>query len=140
MAFRFLEMVFLSAAQRRLFATGVPILTYHSVGPRAARARDPFLYVPTAQFDAELARLKSENFRTVSLSEAISSSQDAGRKVVVTFDDGCANVFQNALPVLSRHGVKATQFLVAKLIGGRNDWMIKHGDAPEPLMDATASL
>ncbi|MSU57883.1 MAG: polysaccharide deacetylase family protein [Pedosphaera sp.] len=137
MAFRFLAMVFLSAAQRRLFATGVPILTYHSVGPRAAGARDPFLYVPTAQFDAQLARLRSESFQTVSLSEAVAGPEDSARKVVITFDDGCANVFQNALPALAKHQAKAIQFLIAKLIGGKNDWMIKHGDAPETLMDVT---
>jgi peptidoglycan/xylan/chitin deacetylase (PgdA/CDA1 family) len=84
----------------------------------------------------QLARLQRENYRTVSLSDAVASPANSGRKVVITFDDGCANVFHNALPALARHGNKAIQFLVARLIGGRNDWMIRYGDAPEPLMDA----
>lgn len=135
MPFQLLAMAFLSRAQRKLFATGLPILTYHSIGPRAPCALDPFLYVPTAKFEAQLTQLKRENYETVSLSSFVAEHPDPARKLIVTFDDGCANVFQNALPVLSRQGVKAIQFLVARLIGGRNDWMTKYGDAPEPLMD-----
>ena len=135
MLLQLFAMVFLSPAQRKLFATGVPIFTYHSIGPRAPGARDPFLYVPTAQFDEQLARLRRESFQTISLSEFAAAARDNERKAIITFDDGCANVFQNALPALSRHGAKAIQFLVARFIGGRNDWMTRHGDAEERLMD-----
>jgi len=135
MPFQLLAMAFLSRAQRKLFATGVPILTYHSIGPSAPRALDPFLYVPAAQFEAQLIQLKRENYQPVSLSDAIRRPGNAGGRVVITFDDGCANVFHNALPTLAGQGVKAIQFLVARLIGGRNDWMTKYGDVSEPLMD-----
>ena len=55
--------------------------------------------------------------------------------MVVSFDDGCRNVLQNALPLLARHRFQAIQFIVAGLIGKRNERDIKHGDVPESLMD-----
>ena len=58
-----------------------------------------------------------------------------GRNVVITFDDGCANVAKHAMPILARHGFRAIQFLVAGEIGGRNEWDARDGEVPERLMD-----
>jgi peptidoglycan/xylan/chitin deacetylase (PgdA/CDA1 family) len=129
-------MVFMSGAQRKLCQTGLPIFTYHYLGPAPRGAHDPFLYVPTPQFAAQLARLRAEQFQFASLTDVLHRSAGGPPKTVITFDDGAENVFRHALEPLARHGAKAIQFLVAGLIGGRNDWMIKHGDAPERLMDA----
>jgi peptidoglycan/xylan/chitin deacetylase (PgdA/CDA1 family) len=128
-------MVFMSGAQRKLCQTGVPIYTYHYLGSPPRQAHDPFLYVSTAQFDAQLARLREEQYHFASLTEALDHSSHGPRRVVITFDDGAANVCRFGLEPLARHGAKAIQFLVAGLIGGRNEWMIKHGDASERLMD-----
>jgi peptidoglycan/xylan/chitin deacetylase (PgdA/CDA1 family) len=55
--------------------------------------------------------------------------------VAVTFDDGFASTFENAMPVLTRHRIRAAMFLVAKRIGGDNDWMHRRGMPQRPLMD-----
>lgn len=40
------------------------------------------------------------------------------RKVAITFDDGHRSVFDKALPVLERLGLKATVFVCTELVGG----------------------
>lgn len=44
------------------------------------------------------------------------------RAVVLTFDDGFANFYDEALPVLRQYGFTATVFLISGHMGGRNDW------------------
>ena len=62
-------------------------------------------------------------------------SGNPDRKFVLTFDDGYENVFRNALPLLVENRFRAIQYLVTDLIGKRNEWDIRKGDAAEPLMD-----
>lgn len=130
----FLPQIFMGAAQRRAARRGVPIYCWHSLGPPPAGARDPFLYVSAADFDRQLALLKEHGFQSATL-----SAETKPNTAILTFDDGCRNVLRHGLEPLARHGMKAIQFIVAGLIGGKNDWDVKHGEAPEPLMD-TAEL
>lgn len=41
--------------------------------------------------------------------------------VSITFDDGFANVYNNALPVLARYGFKTTQYIVSGAIGSKTN-------------------
>jgi peptidoglycan/xylan/chitin deacetylase (PgdA/CDA1 family) len=129
--------MFLGPAQRRLFKRGMPVFTYHNIAEPPPGARDPFLYVSPARFAEQLEMLQNRGFTGVSLDDIINVSPKAENKVVITFDDGCRNVSQNALEILGRHGFCAIQFIVADLIGKRNEWDAKNGDVVEPLMDAT---
>ena len=134
MAFSLFGMVFMSAAQRRLLARGVGVYTYHAIGNPPSGAADPFLYVPTQQFEQQLKQLVEENFKFATPPESV--SEPGGQaKIVLTFDDGYSNVFQNALPLLKQYRAKAIEYLVGRHIGGRNEWMVRNGSAPEPLMD-----
>jgi peptidoglycan/xylan/chitin deacetylase (PgdA/CDA1 family) len=56
--------------------------------------------------------------------------------VAVTFDDGFADTFVNALPVLTRYRIPATMFALSDRIGARNDWMSVRGFPDRPLMTA----
>jgi len=127
--------MFLGAAQRRLFTRGVPVFTYHSIGEPPRGARDPFLYVKPARFAEQLASLQRRGFTSASLDEISGARGNPGRKVVITFDDGYCNVRQNALEILARHRFSSIQFIVADLIGTRNEWDIRHGEVVEHLMD-----
>ena len=56
--------------------------------------------------------------------------------VAVTFDDGFADTFANALPVLARYRIPATMFAVSDLIGTSNEWMSARGFPKRRLMSA----
>lgn len=103
----------------------VPILSYHHIGPRPPGARYGLLYVSVGQLDRQLWALRRLGMRGVSMSEGLSRLRGpTGRshEVVLTFDDGYRNTVTAALPVLRRHGFKATCFLVSGLLGAHNTW------------------
>jgi peptidoglycan/xylan/chitin deacetylase (PgdA/CDA1 family) len=121
---------------------GIAILTYHSLDTSGS-------VVSTAPpvFRDQMAWLKDAGYRALSLREAVADHERDGswpdKSVVVTFDDGYANVHEHALPVLVRCGFSATVFLVCGHVGGWNDWETSPGSqARRPLLSwgGTAEL
>jgi peptidoglycan/xylan/chitin deacetylase (PgdA/CDA1 family) len=126
---------FLSPAQRRLFARGVPVFMYHKVAVPPKTTRDPFLYARPGEFGQQLAALREAGYSTTRLDQVVKLAANDARQVVLSFDDGFRNAFENALEILSRHRFCAIQFLVSDYIGKRNEWDVSRGDVPETLMD-----
>lgn len=123
------------APHRVLFASGLPILTYHHVGPRPAGAKWRSLYVSPRLFARQMSELAAAGYRTTTLDAPRPAAGNPERRFVVTFDDGYLDTLQHAAPVLARHGFTAIQFLVADQIGGRNEWDVSEGERPSPLMN-----
>ncbi len=73
-----------------------------------------------------MAALAEAGFRGVSLREALSYRESHNswpeRSVALTFDDGFANFYEEAMPTLVRRGFTATVFVISGHVGGRNDW------------------
>jgi peptidoglycan/xylan/chitin deacetylase (PgdA/CDA1 family) len=118
---------------RDLFLSGNPVLTYHHVGPRPRGARLKGLYVSPKLFREQSAELRAANFSTTAFRSVVEFTPP--HRVFLTFDDGFADVFHNALPVLSQFGFRSIQFLVSGLMGKTNEWQRRAGDVVEPLMD-----
>lgn len=104
------------------------ILIYHRVLPEA----DPICpgEPSVAGFDAQMRRVRAV-FNVLPLPEAVRRLK-AGtlppRAACITFDDGYADNYTLALPILQRHGLHATFFIAtAYLDGGRmfNDTVIE---------------
>ena len=132
----FAERIFLSSTQQKQLRTGCGVLVLHKIGPPPPNTRDPFEYTTVARLDECLQAAKAAGLRFKTLAECHPQSGFNSRTLAITFDDGYSNVLKNALPVLARHEVRAIEFLVAAKLGGRNDWDVAKGDAPEELMDA----
>jgi peptidoglycan/xylan/chitin deacetylase (PgdA/CDA1 family) len=100
----------LAARSRRAYR----VIMYHGVG-------DAFM--PVEAFEANL-RWMAERFRVVSLSDVVQGIEqgrtpDARGEVALTFDDGLANHFEQAWPVLKRLGLPASFFICPELIDSR---------------------
>jgi peptidoglycan/xylan/chitin deacetylase (PgdA/CDA1 family) len=117
-----------------LFATGVPWLMYHKLGPRPRGVRLKGLYVSRSLFERQLSELRTAGFTTPAFSPPI-AEENPGKRIALTFDDGFANVFQHGLEPLARHGFRAIEFLTVDLIGGYNEWEMQEGEARQQLMD-----
>lgn len=90
---------------------GALVLGYHRILEDAAdTAFDPGVVSATPEtLDAQL-RLITRYFEVVS-PDALEGDGSAGRRVVLTFDDGYRDNYELAFPVLRRNGVPATFFL-----------------------------
>ncbi len=100
-----------------------PVLMYHSVCP--SRQPDPHrIRVSPRRLDRHLRLLRRLGLRGVPLAELMAAAEQgrATGLVGLTFDDGYADFLEHALPVLRRHEVTATVYVVAGLLGGVNDW------------------
>jgi peptidoglycan/xylan/chitin deacetylase (PgdA/CDA1 family) len=111
-----------------------PVLMYHSISPSALP--DPHrVRVHPDRLSRHLRLLRRLGLRGVSLAELV-TAQELGAAtglVGLTFDDGYADFLQHAVPVLARHGMTGTLYMVAGRLGGRNEW----DDGPQlDLLDA----
>ncbi|MBV9211050.1 MAG: polysaccharide deacetylase family protein [Acidobacteria bacterium] len=98
-----------------------PFLLYHKLDkpPRDALVRGG--YTPPARFNRQIKFLKRQGYVFHTASELIKHFRQHGefppKGIALTFDDGWRDNYENAFPILRRHGVTATIFLVASCIG-----------------------
>lgn len=98
------------------------ILIFHRVLPRP----DPLFpdEPDAARFD-ELMQWIAAWFNVLPLDEAVSrlrSQTLPPRAACITFDDGYADNYTVALPILQRHGLKATFFIASGFLDGGRMW------------------
>lgn len=114
----------------------LPILMYHRVATagsaQTARWRidpDDFAQQLELLHDAGYYSLAFDQWRT-----AIATRQvPPGKPIILTFDDGFPDFLREAAPLLKEYGFSATVFVVAELIGRRNEWDADLGESL-PLM------
>lgn len=115
------------ATRKASFPTGpvtyVPILYYHYIRINPdPRDRVGFsLSTTPAMFRAQMQYLADHGFHVISLHEAVvairNHSSLPSRPIVLTFDDGYADFFTTAVPILQSHGFTATSFVISGHIG-----------------------
>ncbi len=124
---------------RNEFCAKLPVLLYHHVGPKH-RGAYPLLTVSPARFESQMKWLRRRGYTAIRPSDWISWLRSErslpAKPVLITFDDGYADLTQYALPVLMRYGLTATVFLPTQCIGKTNDWD-KGTWALLPLIDQT---
>ena len=116
---------------------------YHVVSKSEDAKEKQFCCHPKA-FKRQMAYLKKAGYEVVGIDELIHymiSSNEAHqtnkqiqqaklhRFVVITFDDGYLDTYENALPILAKLNFAATVFIVSGLVGKRNQWI---GDEKYP--------
>jgi len=92
------------------------ILMYHRIGEPPC---DPWSLSVGPRHFAEHLQVLHATADCVPLAHAARESTDRRPLVIVTFDDGYADNYLTALPLLKEFGVPATVFLVAGQIGGQ---------------------
>ena len=111
-----------------------PVFMYHSISPAAGP--DPHrLRVHPDRLDRHLRLLGRLGLRGVSLAELLRAGEQgrAAGLVGLTFDDGYTDFLDHAVPVLERHGMTGTLYVVAGRLGAGNDW----DEGPRlPIVDA----
>jgi peptidoglycan/xylan/chitin deacetylase (PgdA/CDA1 family) len=94
----------------------VPILAYHQVGEG-----DDIYSVTASQFEEQMEYLQKNGYHAISLADLFDSYEGKGslpaKPIIITFDDGYADNYVTALPIMEEHNMSATVFIVPSLIG-----------------------
>lgn len=111
----------------------VRILYYHSVSDLPVRSS-----VAPEVFAAHMEHLSRHDYRVLSLTEAVQCLQTRSplpaKSVVLTFDDGFVDNYEQAFPILTRFNFPATVFLATSYIGsGRLPTLTRTEFVPQPL-------
>ncbi|EKX96575.1 MULTISPECIES: polysaccharide deacetylase family protein [Selenomonas] len=93
-------------------APGIPVLNYHQVEEKNG---NPLTLWPD-QFEAQMAYLADEGYTTMTIDEMMDALENGTplpeKPVIITFDDGYADNYEYAYPILKKYGFKATIFLI----------------------------
>lgn len=100
----------------------VRILMYHKVSNLPPERDVPYCNVPVASFEAQMRFLEKSGLEVVALEDLggwlKGKPLGSGRKkVVITFDDGFQDNYLYAAPILRKHQLPATFFVITGTIG-----------------------
>jgi len=117
---------------------------YHRVGRPAGRSPVNGQYVSAASFARQMEVLSRLKLSVVPVEEVgahvLGHKVLSRRDVAITFDDGFANLFDNAFPILNRYRFPSTVFLISDYIGKTNTYHPPQDDLYEPLLDQSQVL
>jgi glycosyltransferase involved in cell wall biosynthesis len=114
------------------FNLKLPILMYHLV-------RDDLkpdeVVISTKKFAEQMSFLNKNGFTTITLSDwrdwVLFGKPLPPKPVILTFDDGFKDLYENAWRILKKYNFRFTAFVVTSRIGMRNQWEgIQEGKLP----------
>jgi peptidoglycan/xylan/chitin deacetylase (PgdA/CDA1 family) len=110
-----------TALARAVTSDGFRIVGFHGVSIADEHERFPTLFISPDAFERRL-RFLTRHYRVVPLEDAVEQHR-TGRirpnQVVLTFDDGFYNFLGRAVPLLRKHGVHATVYVVTADVESR---------------------
>jgi peptidoglycan/xylan/chitin deacetylase (PgdA/CDA1 family) len=103
---------------------------YHSISKVSEREKrmrntNPAYSLSVREFSEQMHYLHENDYRALSLNQLIDPTVNRYLKgVVITFDDGLANNYTNAFPILKKLNLTATIFVITDFVGKAKyvDW------------------
>ena len=90
---------------------GVPVLNYHQVEEKDG---NPLTLWPD-QFEAQMDYLAAEGYTTITIDEMMDALENGTplpeKPVIITFDDGYADNYEYAYPILKKYGSRPPSVL-----------------------------
>ncbi len=112
----------------------IPVLTYHRVLQQEPSYSKFRIFITVEELEQQILSLKKRKFDVVTFHDLLNGKR-VSKPILLTFDDGYADNYENLLPLLEKHNVKATIFALGNREIRRNEWDIALGEQPYPLMD-----
>jgi peptidoglycan/xylan/chitin deacetylase (PgdA/CDA1 family) len=104
-------------------STAVPVIMYHSVGIPAPDWNSWYLTCPYQTFRDHLVWLQCRGYHTLTLDELYGHMKEGAglprKPVVITFDDGYADNWVFAYPLLKQYGFSATVYVNPEFVDPR---------------------
>jgi peptidoglycan/xylan/chitin deacetylase (PgdA/CDA1 family) len=136
----------LLALRRRGRPKWLTVVNYHRVSEVAAAADvdEGVLDATPGSFDRQLRVLK-DNYSPITLGDLLAHLGGAElppNPALVTFDDGYRDNHDHALPILLRHGIRATFFIATDYVDERRlywwdriSWIVKHAERQQFVLE-----
>lgn len=116
----------------------VPILMYHAVETTPRPPKYKHFYVLADEFAGQMKMLKRVGYTPITFPMLAAARAGTAtlppKPVLLTFDDGYANLKTNVYPLMEQIGFAYTVFLVSERVGKTNDWVASEGYDPTPLL------
>ena len=111
---------------------------YHAVEDAPRPPKYKHFYVVADEFAGQMKMLKKAGYTPITFGQLAAARAGTFllplKPVLLTFDDGYANLLTNVHPLLRQLGFSYTVFLVSERVGKTNDWVAAEGYAPTPLL------
>src|SRR5262249_10543109 len=97
----------------------VPILLFHHIDQQLGK-----WHVSPRRFEQDLAYLSKAGYHTISLDTYMDALQKGAalpdKPIILTFDDGYRDNYDNAFPLLKKYGMTGTFYIVTGRVGNKN--------------------
>ncbi|MEN8146993.1 MAG: tetratricopeptide repeat protein [Campylobacterota bacterium] len=90
----------------------VPILLYHCIGKTPQNS----YWIAEDEFSAQMQFLKRNGYESISTGALDNGTVFPEKPVLITFDDGCENLYTQAYPILKANGLFAEIYLISDAI------------------------
>jgi peptidoglycan/xylan/chitin deacetylase (PgdA/CDA1 family) len=111
----------------------IPVITYHHLAPLPSNPKDRDYYVSPTMFDQQMAYLTAKNYKTITpqefyaqLKKGVNPTQ---KTIMITFDDGNEDNYQNAFPILKKYGFTAVFYVPSNKRGMTNSQLKEMANA-----------
>jgi peptidoglycan/xylan/chitin deacetylase (PgdA/CDA1 family) len=116
----------------------IPILMYHSISLSSNQRFKQFTVSPVT-FIEQMKYLSDHQYTPITITQLVDARLRNGsllpeRPIVLTFDDGFADFFAEAFPVLKRFGFVATLYIATAFVNGASHWLQRMGEGANPML------
>jgi peptidoglycan/xylan/chitin deacetylase (PgdA/CDA1 family) len=98
-------------------SSGIPVLNYHQINNEAHNA----LTLSDSEFEAQMAYLEKSGYTAISPDQLVDYLQHGAplpdKPVLITFDDGYQDNYRVAYPIMQKHHMTGTIFLITDFVG-----------------------
>jgi len=117
--------------------TAIPILNYHSISPGGTDRFIKFT-LPPEMFAQHMKLISDQGYTPITVADyarKISTPASLPEKpAIITFDDGFADFYTSALPILQEFHFPASLFVVTDEMDGRSKWLKPEGEQDRKML------
>jgi peptidoglycan/xylan/chitin deacetylase (PgdA/CDA1 family) len=99
----------------------IAIFYYHHIEKPGKNSRKKGLYVAPEYFEWQIKKIIQQGFEIITFEDIILNRfKKDSPHAILTFDDGCESLYQNAFPILKKFNIRAVIYIITGSIGDKN--------------------